>query len=229
MGPRDVAALIDHSLLKPTLTVDELERGCHLARRLNVASVCILPYYVRRTRELLEGSTVRTSTVLGFPHGSQSLRAKLTEAEAYMDDGAEELDAVVNVSLVLSGHLREVREEVSALTSLIHARGRKLKLIFETCYLNGEQKVALCEIASAAEVDWVKTSTGYGTGGATAEDVRLMRERCPATVQVKASGGITTLGAALEFARLGATRVGTSRTEQILREASGTLDVERSQ
>jgi deoxyribose-phosphate aldolase len=220
MGPRDVAALIDHSLLKPTMTVDELEFGCHLARRLEVASVCILPYYVRRCRELLEGSPVRTSTVLGFPLGGETLRAKLAEADAYIDDGAEELDAVVNVSLVLSGRWKAVVEEVSSLSKLTHDRGQKLKLIFETCYLTRDQKLKLCEIASAAEVDWVKTSTGYGASGATLEDVRLMREHCPPSVQVKASGGIGTFAFARDLAALGASRIGTSRTEQILHEAA---------
>ena len=131
-----------------------------------------------------------------------------------------ELDAVVNASLVLSGAWAQVEEEVRALTRTCHDGGARLKLIFETCYLNREQKVRLCEIGSAAGVDWVKTSTGFGSGGATPEDVRLLRENCPASVSVKASGGIGTLAALLEFQELGANRIGTSRTEEILRAAA---------
>jgi deoxyribose-phosphate aldolase len=220
MNPSPLAAFIDHSLLKPNMTSEELERGCEVAKNLRVASVCLLPYYLRRCRELLEGSSVRATTVVGFPHGGASLRAKLAEAEAYLDDGAEELDAVVNVSLVVSGRWSAVAEEVSQLTQLTHDRGQKLKLIFENCYLNRDQKLRLCEIASTAGVDWVKTSTGFGTSGATAEDVRLMRESCPPSVAVKASGGISSLDQVRDLLRLGATRIGLSRTEDILREAS---------
>jgi deoxyribose-phosphate aldolase len=220
MNPSTLAAAIDHSLLKPNMTSEELERGCEVAKTLNVASVCLLPYYVRRCRELLEGTSVRATTVVGFPHGGASLRAKLAEASAYIDDGAEELDAVVNVSQVLSGRWQAVTLEVSQLTQLTHDRGQKLKLIFENCYLTRDQKLKLCEIASTAGVDWVKTSTGFGTSGATAEDVRLMRESCPPSVAVKASGGITSLVQVRELMRLGATRIGLSRTEEILREAS---------
>jgi deoxyribose-phosphate aldolase len=220
MTPSSLAAFIDHSLLKPNMTSEELERGCEVAKALQVASVCLLPYYLRRCRELLEGTSVRATTVVGFPHGGASLRAKLAEAAAYLDDGAQELDAVVNVSRVVSGHYGAVAEEVSALTQLVHDRGQKLKLIFENCYLNRDQKLRLCEIASTAGVDWVKTSTGFGATGATAEDVRLMRENCPPSVAVKASGGITSLAEVRELMRLGATRIGLSRTEEILREAA---------
>ncbi len=220
MNVSDLAAVIDHSLLKPNVTAEELERGCLLARSLNVASVCFLPHYLPRCRQLLEGSPVRPTTVVGFPHGGASLRAKLAEAEAYIADGAVELDAVVNVSLVVSGQWGAVEREVSSLTQLIHDRGCKLKLIFENCYLTRDQKLGLGEISTNAGVDWVKTSTGFGTSGATAEDVRLMRENCPPSVAVKASGGITTLARVLELVQLGATRIGLSLTEEILQEAA---------
>ncbi len=219
MRPKHLARFIDHSILKPNSSTEELEQGCLTARRLEVASVCLLPHYVRRCRELLAGSPVRTSTVVGFPHGGASLRAKLAETEAYLDDGAEELDVVVNVSLVVSGRFSEVREEVSALTSAVHERGQKLKLIFETCFLSRDQKIALCEIASEAGVDWVKTSTGFGTGGATVDDVRLMRAHCPPHVAVKASGGVSSLTQLHELLSAGANRIGCSRTEALLEEA----------
>lgn len=220
MHPREVAALIDHSLLKPTLTLAELESGCRRAGELGVASVCVLPHFVGEAAALLEGTRTLPSTVVAFPQGALGLRAKLSEARAALDAGAVELDAVVNLSWVLSGEWQKVGEEIDALTRCTHDQGAKLKLIFETCYLDRDQKVRLCELASAAGVDWVKTSTGFGTHGATAEDVRLLREHCPPEVQVKASGGIGSLAEVLTYAALGATRIGTSRTERILEEAA---------
>jgi deoxyribose-phosphate aldolase len=221
MSPAEVAALIDHSLLKPTLTLDELEQGCRMARAAGVASVCVLPHFVPRAADILAGSNTRTSTVIAFPHGALSVRAKVAEAAVALADGAVELDAVVNLSWVLSSEWQRVGEEIQALADACHARGAKLKWIFETCALSQEQKVRLCALATAARVDWVKTSTGFGSAGATAGDVRLLREHCPPHVQVKASGGIGSLREVLEFQRLGATRIGTSRTEAILREAAG--------
>lgn len=223
MSTPSIAALIDHSLLKPTMTIAELEEGCHQAREWQVATVCLLPHFVARAAELLEGSGVATTTVVSFPHGSVSLRAKLREAEVALDDGARELDVVVNLSLIRSGRWDAVRDEVEGLTRCCHERKSKLKLIFETCFLDREEKVRLCRLASEAGVDWVKTSTGFGSSGATADDVRLMREHCPPSVQVKASGGIVSLDEALLFRQLGATRIGTSRTENILREEAARL------
>lgn len=220
MSTAAIAALIDHSVLRPTATLADLEAACLLGRRVGAASVCVLPHFVPRAAALLRGSPTCTSTVIGFPHGGQTLWAKVRESELALEQGATELDAVVNVSLVLSGAWAQVEEEVRALTRTCHDGGARLKLIFETCYLNREQKVRLCEIGSAAGVDWVKTSTGFGSGGATPEDVRLLRENCPASVSVKASGGIGTLAALLEFQELGANRIGTSRTEEILRAAA---------
>lgn len=220
MSTAAIAALIDHSVLRPTATLAELEAGCLLGRRVGAASVCVLPHFVPRAAALLQGSPTRTSTVIGFPHGGHTLWAKVREAELALEQGATELDAVVNVSLVSSGAWELVADEIHALTRTCHQGGARLKLIFETCYLSRDQKIRLCELSSAAGVDWVKTSTGFGSAGATPEDVRLLREHCPATVSVKASGGIGTLSALLEFHELGANRIGTSRTEEILRAAA---------
>ncbi|GAB4238108.1 MAG: deoxyribose-phosphate aldolase [Acidobacteriota bacterium] len=214
----DIAKMIDHSLLNPTLTAEQLDEGCRLARRYDVASVCIMPYYLRRAVELLSGSTVKPSTTIGFPHGGHTKETKLAEARQALDDGAEELDAVVNISQVLSGGWDYVRDELRALTELTHERGQKIKVIFENCYLNREQKIRLCEICGELDVDWVKTSTGYGTGGATIEDLKLMRGHSPAHVQVKAAGGVRDLDKLLEVRALGVTRVGASATKQILDE-----------
>lgn len=215
---QQIAKMIDHSLLAPTLTDAELEAGCTLALDYDVASVCIKPYYLARCARLLAGSTVRSSTTVGFPHGGHTLLVKLAEAEEALGNGCQELDAVVNIGKVLSGEWDYVRREVAALTGLAHAHGQIIKVIFENCYLRDEHKVRLCEICGEAGADFVKTSTGYGSGGATLEDLRLMRRHAPAHVQVKAAGGVRTLDALLEVRALGVSRVGASRTAEILDE-----------
>ena len=189
----DIAGMIDHSLLNPTLSTEQLEAGCRLAADYSVASVCILPYYVRRSVEILEGASVVPGTTVGFPHGGQTSAVKLSEAERAMTDGALELDAVVNISQVLSEHWDYVKTEIRELVGLTHRAKKKIKIIFENCYLNTEQKIRLCEICGDVGADWVKTSTGYGTSGATLEDLRLMRLYSPSEVQVKAAGGVRDL------------------------------------
>lgn len=215
---RDVAKTIDHALLKPTLTDAELEAGCLMARKYDVASVCIVPHALRRCAELLEGSSVQPSTTIGFPHGAGSTRAKVAEARQALEDGGTELDVVVNIGKVLSGDYGYVRSELAALLDLTRDAGRKLKVIFENCYLEREHKLALCALCSELGVDWVKTSTGFGTNGATVDDVKLMRSHTPPSVQVKASGGMRTLRQVLEMRELGASRVGSSSTQAILDE-----------
>jgi deoxyribose-phosphate aldolase len=172
----DIARMIDHSLLNPSLTDRELEAGCRLAADYHAVSVCIMPYYLKRCAEILRGSTVKPGTTIGFPHGGHSTAIKVVEARQALDDGGEELD------------------------------------------LNDAQKIQLCEICGELGADWVKTSTGYGTGGATEADVRLMRQHSPAHVQVKAAGGVRDLKRLLVFRALGVTRIGASRTAEILEE-----------
>jgi deoxyribose-phosphate aldolase len=212
----DIAKMIDHSLLKPTLRPDELEAGCRLALDYDVASVCIMPYYLKRCAAMLEGSTVKASTTIGFPHGGHTTAVKLAEARQALDDGGEELDMVVNISQVLGGKWDYVRDDMAAVLEVAHAAGQKVKVIFENCYLEDEHKITLCEICGELGADWVKTSTGYGTGGATHEDLKLMRKHAPAHVQVKAAGGVRDLDALLAVRELGVTRVGASRTQGIL-------------
>ena len=214
----DIAKMIDHSLLRPTLTADELDAGCELALAYDVASVCILPYRLKRCAEILAGSTVRASTTIGFPHGGHTTAVKLAEARRALDDGGQELDMVCNLSAVLGGEWDYVRGDVEAVVAAAHDRGQKVKVIFENCYLADEHKVRLCEICGEIGADWVKTSTGYGEGGATVEDIKLMRAHAPAAVQVKAAGGVRTLDALLEMRALGCTRVGASRTKDMLDE-----------
>lgn len=214
----DIAQMIDHSLLNPVLTVPDLEAGCRLAVDYSVASVCILPYYLHRCAEIVAGTTVKAGTTIGFPHGGQTTTLKVAEAERALDDGGEELDMVVNISKVLSGDWSYVRDELQAVIDVTHAKGAQVKVIFENCYLNDAQKIQLCEICGASGADWVKTSTGYGTGGATLADLRLMRAHSPARVQVKAAGGVRDLDRLLEVKALGVTRVGASATRIILDE-----------
>ncbi|HEX7377392.1 MAG TPA: deoxyribose-phosphate aldolase, partial [Pirellulales bacterium] len=215
---KDIAGMIDHSLLNPALTTEQLDAGCRLAVEYRVASVCILPYYLPRCAELLAGSGVKASTTLGFPHGGHTTVIKVAEARQALADGGEELDMVVNISQVLSGRWDYVREELRAVIDLTHAAGQKVKVIFENCYLNDDQKVLLCELCSALGADWVKTSTGYGGGGATLDDLALMRKHAAPHVQVKAAGGVRDLDALLKVRALGVTRCGASRTQDMLDE-----------
>jgi deoxyribose-phosphate aldolase len=214
-----VAAMIDHALLDPTLGRADLEAGCRLARDYAVASVCIVPWAVPLCAGILAGSGVRTSTTIGFPHGANATATKLAEARAALADGATELDMVVNLSWVLDGAWQNVGDEIGAIATVTHAEGGKLKVIFENACLDDAQKIRLCEICGQAGADWVKTSTGFGPGGATEADVALMRRHAPATCGVKAAGGIRDLDTLLRYRALGADRVGASRTAAIIDEA----------
>jgi deoxyribose-phosphate aldolase len=218
-----IAKMIDHSLLNPVLTDRDLEEGCRLALQYDVASVCIMPYYLRRCAGILKGSAVKASTTIGFPHGGHTTAIKLAEAKQALEDGAEELDMVVNISKVLSGDWAYVRRDIEPVVAAAHAAGQKAKVIFENCYLQDEHKIRLCEICGELGADWVKTSTGYGPGGATHHDLKLMREHSPAHVQVKAAGGVRDLDALLAVRALGVTRVGASRTADILDECKRRL------
>jgi deoxyribose-phosphate aldolase len=216
---RDLAKMIDHSLLRPMMTQEELEAGCGIAREYDVASVCIMPYYLRRCAELLAGCSVVPSTVIGFPHGANRTSVKVFEAERALDDGGLELDMVVNVSKVRSGDWGYVRDDVRAVLEPTHARGAKLKVIFENCYLDDAQKIRLCEICGELRADWVKTSTGFGTSGAVDEDLVLMRKHSPAHVQVKAAGGVRDLDRLIRVREIGCTRSGATASKDILDEA----------
>ena len=219
----DVAKMIDHSLLKPTMTVEEMEEGIAVALKYDVGSVCILPYHLKRCAELLAGSDVRASTTIGFPHGANTTAVKVAEAKQALADGGEELDMVVNISKVLSGDWDYVRADLQAVIDVTHEAGQKVKVIFENCYLNDAQKIKLCEICGELGADWVKTSTGYGSGGATMEDLKLMRAHSPEHVQVKAAGGVRDLDKQLAVRALGVTRIGCTRTAEMLDECKRRL------
>lgn len=220
---QDVAKMLDHSLLQQVLTDAELEQGCLVAREYDVASVCIKPYAVALAKNLLAGSTVAVGTVIGFPHGGHLTKLKVAEAEAAMDDGAVELDMVVNIGKVLSRQWGFVADDVRAVVEAAHRRGAKVKVIFENCFLAEEHKRELCRICGEARADWVKTSTGYGDGGATDEDLILMRSCSPPHVLVKAAGGVRTLDRLLAVRALGVSRVGATASRVILDECKARL------
>jgi len=215
----DLAGMIDHSLLKPFLTDKEIEEGCQLALRYKVASVCVRPSDVRMAAKILKGTSVKVSTVIGFPHGTTTTHAKLEEAREAIADGAVELDVVLNIGKLKSHDFTFVKADLQTVIDYSHSKHVKVKVIFENCYLTGEEKVKACEICNEIRADWVKTSTGYGTGGATKEDIILMRKHVHPSIQVKAAGGVRTLDQLLEMKDLGCTRVGATATQAILEEA----------
>ena len=225
----ELAKMIDHSLLHPTMTDQQLKQGCDIARQYNTASVCIKPYAVKQAAEWLEGSDVLVGTVIGFPHGNSATEIKVTETQKACDDGAVEVDMVVNIGKVLGGDWDFVQDEIAVVLKAAHNGGAILKVIFENDYLQDEHIITLCEICSAAGVDFVKTSTGYGFvkgddgkysyQGATHHHLKLMRQHAAPEVQVKAAGGVRTLDDLLAVRELGVTRVGATATVAILEEA----------
>jgi deoxyribose-phosphate aldolase len=233
---QELAGMIDHSLLHPTLTDRELEDGCRLAARYGVASVCLKPYFVQRAAQLLAGTTVKVGAVIGFPHGNSATESKRYETELACRDGAVEIDMVINIGKALSGDWEYVERDVKAVCDEAHQHHAKVKVIFENDYLtNGgagltsEQfKRKLGEICERAGADWIKTSTGYGFvkgtdgkysyQGATEEDLRLMRSSVSDRVQVKAAGGGRDLDGLIRVRELGAARCGASATAAILDE-----------
>lgn len=214
----DIALMIDHSLLRPEVGERETREGCELARRYEVASVCVKPCFVELAAECLAGSAVKVGTVIGFPHGAHTTATKRFEAEEACRSGAVELDMVINIPWVLGEKWDLVERDIAAVAGAAHACGAQLKVIFENCYLQDAHKIKLCEICGRAGADWVKTSTGFGTGGATEDDIRLMREHAPPQVQVKAAGGVRTLDGAIRMRELGCTRIGATATAAILDE-----------
>jgi deoxyribose-phosphate aldolase len=218
-----IAKRIDHSLLGPALSTAELEDGCRLAVRYGVASVCIKPAAVALASRLLKGSSVAVGTTIGFPHGGHATAVKVFESRQAMADGATELDMVINIGQARGGEWEAVAADIGAVTKVAHEGGSIVKVIFENCFLQDEQKVRLCKICGELGADYVKTSTGYGTGGATMDDLRLMRRSSPPHVKLKAAGGIRTLDGMIEAAEIGCDRIGASKTAEILDELRSRL------
>jgi len=228
----EIAKMIDHSLLHPTMDDQTLKEGIELAKKYHVATVCIKPYAVRMAAELLSGSDVMVCTVVGFPHGNSRVDVKVFETERAIDDGAVEIDMVVNSGKVLSEDWEYVYEEIAAIKEVTKKNGAALKVIFENDFLPEERhKISLCKICSELEVEFVKTSTGYGFvkqadgsynyAGATHEDLILMRKHSSPEVEVKAAGGVRTLEDTLKVRELGVTRIGATATEAIVNAVNG--------
>lgn len=212
-----VAKTLDHSLLRPELTQAEMRAGCEVARAYDVASVCISPANVTLAARILEGSDVRVGTVIGFPHGYAATGVKVIEARQAMNDGARELDMVLNIGWLRSGLYGQVQEDIAAVVA--EARGKALvKVILENAYLTDDEKRRACHIVEAAGADFVKTSTGFAPSGATLDDLRLMRASVSPRLQVKAAGGIRTLDAVIDALNAGAARIGATASKAILDE-----------
>jgi deoxyribose-phosphate aldolase len=213
---RDIAKSIDHSLLRPELDDRFVEDGCRLAAEYHVASVCVRPADVRRAKAILGETDVAVGTVVGFPHGSHSTATKVFEAQQALTDGAIELDMVIQIGALKSGRDDDVRADIEAIVEVAHAAGAIVKVIFENAYLTDDEKIRACHLSEAAGADFVKTSTGFAPGGATHDDLRLMRANTSPHVQVKAAGGVRTLDGLLEVMALGTTRIGATATKTII-------------
>jgi deoxyribose-phosphate aldolase len=231
---KEVAKMIDHSLLHPTLTDAELTEGCKVALAYNVAAVCIKPYFVKETVALLAGSDVAVCSVIGFPHGNGTIAAKVFETNLACKEGATEIDMVVNAGKVLGEDWRYVKKEIFAINKACTKHGAKLKVIFENDFITKDRhKIKLCKICSTIGVAFIKTSTGYGYvkqpngdynyKGATVADIKLMRARATPGVQIKAAGGVRTLDGLLEMKQLGCSRLGASATVAIMEDAKARL------
>jgi deoxyribose-phosphate aldolase len=213
---RDIAKTIDHSLLRPELDDRFVEDGCRLAAEYDVASVCVRPSDVLRARAILDGTDVAVGTVVGFPHGGHRTAIKVAEARHALDDGATELDMVIQIGALKSARDADVQADIAAVVEVAHAADAIVKVIFENAYLTDDEKIRACHLSEAAGADFVKTSTGFAPGGATHEDLRLMRANTSPRVGVKAAGGVRTLDALLEVMALGTTRVGATATKTII-------------
>ena len=216
-----VNEFIDHTLLKPQATAQDVEKLCREAMEYKFAAVCINSYYVKLCASILQGSDVKICTVVGFPLGASTLETKRFEALKAITEGAREIDMVLNISALKSNEESYVFEDIKSLADLCHKQGTLLKVILETCLLTNEEKVKACELAVMAKADFVKTSTGFSTGGATIEDIKLMRQTVGPTLGVKASGGIKDFATVKAMMDAGATRIGTSSGVEIVRGLVG--------
>lgn len=234
---KDIAKMIDHSLLHPTMTDDELRAGCQVALNYNVAAVCIKPYFVKECAEILRGSDVAVCSVIGFPHGNGTIKAKVFETKLACLDGATEIDMVVNAGKVLGEDWRYVKKEILAIHKECRKHGAILKVIFENDFITSDRhKIKLCQICNTVGVEFIKTSTGYGFvkdddgkysyKGATEHDLVLMRKYADKHVQIKAAGGVRSLDGLLHVRELGCSRLGASATVAIMEEAKKRLGLE---
>ncbi len=217
MRKNEIAAMIDHTLLKANATDDQIVKLCGEAKENRFASVCVNPCHVARAAELLKGSGIAVCTVIGFPLGAGTTETKVFETKDAIAKGANEVDMVIDVGALKSGRYDDVRGQIREVVTA--ANGTLVKVIIETCYLTDEEKVIACKASAEAGADYVKTSTGFGGGGATVEDVALMKKSIPASMKVKASGGIHTYAQAVALVEAGASRLGASAGITIVADA----------
>lgn len=215
-----LAKYMDHTMLKPDATADMIDQTIAEARHYNTASVCVNPYWVHRVHEGLAGTTVNTCTVVGFPLGATSTASKVFETKQALTDGADEIDMVINIGELKSGHDQAVEHDIRAVAEATHAHGKLLKVIIETCLLTDAEKVKACQLVVKAGADFVKTSTGFSTAGAKVADVKLMRQTVGPDFKIKAAGGIHSLAEAYAMIEAGANRLGVSAAVKILQEAA---------
>lgn len=220
MNKSEIAALIDHTLLKANATPEQVRHLCQEAREYKFASVCVNPVYVKLAAEELRGSVVDVCSVIGFPLGATPTAVKLYESRQAITDGADELDMVINIGALKAGERDAVQTEIAELADAAHEKGSILKVIIECALLSDKEKVLACLLAKAAGADFVKTSTGFSTGGATASDVMLMRQTVGPTMGVKAAGGIRSYADVLTMVEAGASRIGASAGVKIVAQAS---------
>lgn len=234
MTIKDIAKMIDHSILHPSYTDADLERECKIALNCQVAAVCVKPYAVKQSADILKGSQVKVGCVIGFPHRNSSIKVKAFEAQQACEEGAEEIDMVINIGKVLSMDWLYLEDEIKTVTDLCHDHNALIKVIFETDYITGrDDKIKLCSICTKVGADYVKTSSGFGFvkqadgaysyRGATSQDIKLMRSYSGPFVKVKASGGIRTLDDLLVMKKAGASRIGATATVAILNEVTNRL------
>jgi len=213
---KTIAKTIDHSLLKPEMTRDEVKAGCEIAKKYDVASVCCKPCDVAFCADLLRGTDVEIGTVVGFPHGSSTTSTKVFETKQAVADGATEIDMVLNIGLLKSGQFDLVQADIAAVVAA--AAGKMVKVILENAYLTDAEKIKACQLVEAGGANYVKTSTGYAPTGATLEDVRLMKKSVSAKIKVKSAGGVRTLDALIDMLDAGITRSGATTTAAMLDE-----------
>jgi deoxyribose-phosphate aldolase len=237
---QDIASMIDHSLLHPTLTDAEMEEGCRVAVAYKMATVCVKPMFVAKAFELVKGSQTKVCSVIGFPHGNHTTKIKVAETKQAIKEGATEIDMVIHAGKVLGKDWRYIKKDILAVNKACIKNGAILKVIFENDFIpDTASKIKLCKICNAVKVAFVKTSTGYGyvkssSGeynykGATEEDVQIMRKYSDPQIQIKGAGGIRTLDDLLRYRALGVTRVGATASVQMLEEAKKRLGLEASE
>ena len=236
---KEIAKMIDHSVLHPTFTDSDLIKNCEIAEKYDVATVCVKPYHTKKAAELLKGCDVGICAVIGFPHGNSSIELKKMEAKQVIRDGADEVDMVINIGKVLQQDWKYINTELAEINSICRENDVILKVIFETDFVTADSiKIKLCQLCNDNSVAFVKTSTGYGFVknedghynyvGATEHDLVLMRRSCNPNVQIKAAGGIRTLDQILKVKEIGVSRVGATATESIMKEANKRFELSKS-